>query len=84
MIAPADNSRGLACPGCGHRKSEVIDSRANDDGSKVRRRRRCCQCDFRWTTKEVGDVVEPSALEALTLRELYRELGRRLNLEDVA
>jgi len=38
------------CPFCGYHDSKVIDSRDVNDG--IRRRRRCLQCDLRFTTYE--------------------------------
>lgn len=38
------------CPGCGLDKTSVIDSRADREG--VRRRRKCLVCEHRFTTVE--------------------------------
>ena len=42
----------MRCPMCDHPDSKVIDSRASDDGSSVRRRRECTACAYRFTTYE--------------------------------
>jgi transcriptional repressor NrdR len=40
------------CPYCRHPDSRVIDSRAGDDGTAIRRRRACPACGRRFTTQE--------------------------------
>jgi transcriptional repressor NrdR len=40
----------MRCPHCGHTQHKVIDTRETVDG--IRRRRRCEQCDQRFTTYE--------------------------------
>jgi transcriptional repressor NrdR len=42
----------VRCPACAHLDDKVVDSRANDDGSAIRRRRECLACGFRFTTFE--------------------------------
>lgn len=42
----------MHCPFCRHTDSRVVDSRATDDGSAIRRRRQCPGCDRRFTTVE--------------------------------
>jgi transcriptional repressor NrdR len=57
----------MHCPFCRADDSRVVDSRLADDGTAVRRRRRCAQCGRRFTTIEVAalnvakrsGVVEP-------------------------
>ena len=43
----------MRCPKCGNQDDKVIDSRASREGSTIRRRRQCLQCDHRFTTYEV-------------------------------
>lgn len=46
----------MKCPECGCEESKVIDSRPTEN--KVRRRRECIQCGFRFTTYEIiEDIV---------------------------
>lgn len=45
----------MRCPACGHDDTKVVDSRTADDGSAIRRRRRCLACDHRFTTFERGE-----------------------------
>jgi transcriptional repressor NrdR len=42
----------MKCPFCGHLDSQVKDSRPSDDGSAIKRRRYCAECDSRFTTFE--------------------------------
>ena len=42
----------MHCPFCRHGDSRVVDSRASDDGTSIRRRRSCNTCEKRFTTVE--------------------------------
>lgn len=42
----------MRCPFCGHEETQVKDSRPSEDGSTIRRRRSCTDCDSRFTTFE--------------------------------
>lgn len=43
----------MKCPFCGYADSKVIDSRPAEDGTTIRRRRECLDCQKRFTTYEV-------------------------------
>ena len=43
----------MKCNFCGHTDSKVVDSRASDDASSIRRRRECLKCGKRFTTYEM-------------------------------
>lgn len=47
----------MKCPYCGYLESKVIDSRPNDEGLSVRRRRECQQCGRRFTTYETVEML---------------------------
>ena len=47
----------MKCPSCGYSETKVIDSRLNTDGTSVRRRRECLQCEKRFTTYEYVEQV---------------------------
>ena len=47
----------MFCPFCRHADSRVIDSRTSDDGSAIRRRRQCPQCQKRFTTIETASLM---------------------------
>ncbi|MBQ8177830.1 MAG: transcriptional repressor NrdR [Clostridia bacterium] len=42
----------MKCPFCNCLDSKVVDSRLNDDGTSIRRRRECTGCAKRYTTYE--------------------------------
>jgi transcriptional repressor NrdR len=42
----------MRCPRCIADDDKVVDSRAAEDGSAIRRRRQCLACGFRFTTYE--------------------------------
>ena len=42
----------MRCPFCRHPDSRVLDSREQDEGQAIRRRRSCQQCGRRFTTLE--------------------------------
>lgn len=42
----------MKCPFCSFEESKVVDSRATDDNTTIRRRRECLKCNKRYTTYE--------------------------------
>ncbi len=66
----------MRCPFCSFGESKVIDSRAAEEGSSIRRRRECLQCMRRFTTYE---VVEESPLMVIK-KDGRRELFDRTKL----
>lgn len=42
----------MRCPSCANLDDKVVDSRASDDGTAIRRRRECLECGHRFTTFE--------------------------------
>ena len=63
----------MHCPFCRNPDSRVIDSRAADDGTAIRRRRSCPECGRRFTTQETvlqmvakrTGVTEPFSRETI-------------------
>ena len=47
----------MHCPFCRHTDSKVIDSRTTEDGTAIRRRRSCPQCNRRFTTIETAALL---------------------------
>ena len=43
----------MKCPFCGYSESKVIDSRPAEEGTTIRRRRECLDCQRRFTTYEI-------------------------------
>lgn len=61
----------MKCPACGYFDSKVIDSRPVSDGSSIRRRRECLQCQKRFTTFEVVETVQIVVLKKGGSKELF-------------
>lgn len=53
----------MKCPFCTHADTQVIDSRASDEGATIRRRRRCLGCDKRFTTYERVELALPTLIK---------------------
>ena len=53
----------MRCPFCDHEDTQVVDSRESDDGDSVRRRRRCSNCDKRFTTYERVELSLPAVVK---------------------
>lgn len=53
----------MKCPFCGDPNTQVTDTRENDEGDVVRRRRRCPACDKRFTTYERIDLKMPQIVK---------------------
>ncbi len=46
----------MVCPYCTNEDTSVVDSRKNNDGSIIRRRRNCDNCKKRFTTYETAQI----------------------------
>ncbi len=53
----------MKCPFCSHPDTQVAETRVSEDGTLVRRRRRCAACDKRFTTYERPEVNFPSIVK---------------------
>ncbi len=53
----------MKCPFCSCTDTQVIDSRVSDDGDTIRRRRRCSECDKRFTTYERVELAMPAIVK---------------------
>ncbi|MCK9284354.1 MAG: transcriptional regulator NrdR [Rhodocyclaceae bacterium] len=53
----------MKCPFCGASETQVADTRENDDGDTVRRRRRCSACEKRFTTYERVELQLPQIVK---------------------
>lgn len=53
----------MKCPFCGADDTTVVDTRINEDGDIVRRRRRCLTCDKRFTTYERAEIRLPQVVK---------------------
>ncbi len=61
----------MKCPFCHHPDTQVIDSRASDEGAVIRRRRRCLECDKRFTTYERVELAMPTLIKRGGVRAEY-------------
>ena len=46
----------MVCPYCNKEETNVVDSRKNNEGNSIRRRRECPKCDLRFTTYEKAEI----------------------------
>ncbi|GCD19674.1 transcriptional repressor NrdR [Cellulomonas algicola] len=82
----------MHCPFCRHPDSRVVDSRTSDDGSSIRRRRQCPQCNRRFTTVETASlsvvkrsgVTEPFSREKIANGVRKACQGRPVSEDDLA
>ena len=53
----------MHCPFCSHHETKVIDSRLMAEGEQIRRRRECMECNERFTTFEVAELLMPKVIK---------------------
>ena len=53
----------MKCPFCGAADTNVADTRINDEGDIVRRRRRCLTCEKRFSTYERAEIRLPQVVK---------------------
>ena len=53
----------MKCPFCNAADTQVVDSRVNEEGTSVRRRRRCPKCSKRFTTYETIELRLPQVVK---------------------
>ncbi|MEG2353235.1 MAG: transcriptional regulator NrdR [Clostridium sp.] len=61
----------MKCPYCNYAESKVIDSRATDDDSAIRRRRECLGCNKRYTTYEKVENIPILVIKKDSSREYF-------------
>ena len=61
----------MRCAYCGCMQSRVVDSRQNEDGTSIRRRRECESCGRRFTTYERIDLVPLMIIKKDQTREAF-------------
>ena len=62
----------MKCPFCAHPETQVVETRVGEEGDVIRRRRRCVECDKRFTTYERSDVTYPN---------IVKKDGRRIEFD---
>ncbi len=61
----------MKCPFCGYTESKVIDSRPTDEGTIIRRRRECMECEKRFTTYEKIETISVMVIKKDKSRQLF-------------
>jgi len=69
----------VKCPFCGADDTQVIDSRVNEEGNSIRRRRKCGVCDKRFTTFETAELNMPQVVKTNGTREEFSREKLRLS-----
>ena len=79
----------MKCPFCGNDNTKVVDSRNHLDGTTIKRRRECDDCEKRFTTYEkIGDLslsVEKKSgfLEPFSKENVFNGIMRALEKRSV-
>ena len=63
----------MKCPFCNNNDTKVIDSRAQDENSVIRRRRLCEGCGKRFTTYERIDLIPITVIKSDGTREIFEK-----------
>jgi transcriptional repressor NrdR len=58
----------MKCPFCKGPDTQVVDTRENDEGDSIRRRRRCLSCEKRFTTFETVELRMPQVVKQNGMR----------------
>ena len=85
----------MKCPFCGYPESKVLDTRTLNEGSSIKRRRECLECQKRFTTFEVLENVQIVVIKKSGEKELFDRTKllagllkatqkRPVNAEDIA
>ena len=61
----------MRCPFCGYMEDKVVDSRPNDEGVVIRRRRECLGCGERFTTYEKVETMQIIVIKKDGTRETF-------------
>jgi transcriptional repressor NrdR len=62
----------VKCPFCADANTQVVDTRENEEGDTVRRRRRCVACEKRFTTYERVELHLPQVIKKNGSRTEYQ------------
>lgn len=71
----------MKCPFCAAPDTTVVDTRINEEGDLVRRRRRCLTCDKRFTTFERAEIRLPQVVKKNGSRTEFNRDKLRASLE---
>jgi transcriptional repressor NrdR len=53
----------MKCPFCHYEDTQVLDTRVSEEGDTIRRRRRCINCEKRFTTYERIELTMPAVVK---------------------
>jgi transcriptional repressor NrdR len=70
----------VRCPFCQHDDTQVLDTRVSEEGDSIRRRRRCPDCDKRFTTYERIELVLPTIVKKNGSRAEYERVKLNASL----
>lgn len=70
----------MRCPFCQHDDTQVLDTRVSEEGDSIRRRRRCPDCDKRFTTYERIELVLPTIVKKNGSRAEYERVKLNASL----
>lgn len=71
----------MKCPFCGELDTSVVETRLNEEGDIIRRRRRCVACEKRFTTYERPDIQLPFVVKKNGARSDFSRAKLRASLE---
>jgi transcriptional repressor NrdR len=71
----------MKCPFCDVDRDKVVDSRASEDGTAIRRRRLCLACDRRFTTYERYERTTLQVIKKNNVRQPFEREKIRSGLE---
>ena len=71
----------MKCPFCGKIDNKVIDSRLSKDSKMIRRRRKCLNCEKRFTTYERVEAVLPMIVKKDGRREPFNHEKIRAGIQ---
>ena len=63
----------MKCPFCNGPDTQVVDSRESEEGESIRRRRRCVDCEKRFTTYETVELRMPQMVKSNGNREEFNQ-----------
>ncbi|MBP5231442.1 MAG: transcriptional repressor NrdR [Clostridia bacterium] len=61
----------MRCPSCKYVEDKVVDSRPTPDGRKIKRRRECLNCGYRFTTYETIETAPLLVIKKDNTREPF-------------
>jgi transcriptional repressor NrdR len=63
----------MKCPFCKGPDTQVVDTRENEEGNSIRRRRRCLSCEKRFSTFETVELRMPQVVKQNGMRSEFDE-----------